>query len=238
MGDLTLLQSVKEPTAEGAPHRPVVLVINKVDLVRDKSVLLPLIEAFSRVLPFDAILPLSARDARDAERVMDVVAGLLPEGSWQFGPDEMTDRPTRYFAAEYVREQILRATRLEVPHAAAVTIDRFSEPERGAVEIDVTIHVERPGQKKILVGKGGETLKMIGTAARLRVEELLGRKVVLKTWVRVTEGWRASVQRLAEMGYEKKAQQEEMLVLAELPDDEDAASGQVHVSDEDEEQEQ
>ncbi len=242
LGDLTLLQSLKEPVAEAAGHRPVVLVINKVDQIRDKSVLLPLIEAFSKVLPFDAVLPISARREQDIARVTDVIAGLLPEGAWQFGPDDMTDRPTRYFAAEYVREQILRATRLEVPHAAAVTIDRFNEPERGAVEIDVTIHVERPGQKKIMVGKGGATLKLIGTEARLRVEELLGRKVILKTWVRVTEAWRASAERLAEMGYQKRPQDEGVLVFAELPDEDDAEPGEdagvVHVQDEDEEQEQ
>lgn len=242
LGDLTLLQSLKEPVAEGGGHRPVVLVINKVDQIREKLALLPLIEAFSKVLPFDAVLPISARREQDVARVTDVIAGLLPEGAWQFGPDDMTDRPTRYFAAEYVREQILRATRLEVPHAAAVTIDRFEEPERGAVEIDVTIHVERPGQKKIMVGKGGATLKLIGTEARLRVEELLGRKVILKTWVRVTEAWRTSAQRLAEMGYEKKPQDEGVLVFAELPDEDDADQGEdagvVHVQDEDDEEQE
>lgn len=224
MGDLTLLQILKEPLPDGAPPRPVVLVVNKVDLLRDKSALLPLLDALSKVLPFEAVLPVSARDERDVARVLDVIAGLLPEAEWQFGPDDMTDRPTRYFASEYVREQILRATRLEVPHAAAVTIDRWNEPQRGAVEIDVTIHVERPGQKKILVGKGGETLKRIGTNARLRLEELLGRKVVLKTWVRVTEAWRASAERLAEVGYTRgtpgePAQDEGVLVFAELPDE-------------------
>jgi GTP-binding protein Era len=219
LGDLTLLQSLKEPPGDGAPHRPVVLVINKVDLLRDKKALLPLIDAFAKVLPFDAVLPVSARDERDVARLVDVIAELLPEGAWRFGPDDLTDRPARYFASEYIREQILRATRLEVPHAAAVTIERWNEPLRGAVEIDVTIHVERPGQKKILVGKGGETLKQIGTQARLRVQELLGRKVILKTWVRVTEAWRTSVERLAEMGYQRPAQDEGALVLAELPDD-------------------
>lgn len=246
-GDLTLLESLKPAPGDEA-HRPVVLAINKVDLARDKSALLPLIDAFAKVLPFDAVVPISARSARDVARAIDVIAGLLPEAPWQFGPDDMTDRPARYFAAEYVREQILRATRLEVPHAAAVTVDRFDEPAGGAAEIDVTIHVERPGQKKILVGKGGATLKHIGTEARRRVEELLGRKVILKTWVRVTEAWRASVERLAELGYEKKAKDEGVaLVFAELPDDdpaEDAVGGGgedaavVHVSDEGEEQEQ
>ncbi len=219
-GDLTLLQSFKEAVDEaGTPPRPIILALNKVDLAKDKGTLLPLIDALSKVLPFTAIVPFSARREGDADRLMKVVADLLPEGPWQFGPDDLTDRPTRYFAAEYVREQILRATRLEVPHAAAVTIERFVEAETGPVEIDVLIHVERPGQKKILIGRGGETMKRIGTAARLRVKEMLGRKVILKTWVRVTPAWRANAERLAEMGYEKKPQQEGAVFMMELPDD-------------------
>jgi GTP-binding protein Era len=219
-GDLTLLQSFKEAAADGgAAAKPVVLAINKVDLAKDKSALLPLIEAFSKVLPFAAVVPLAATRAHQTDRLLDEVAALLPEGPWQFGPDDLTDRPTRYFAAEYVREQILRATRLEVPHAAAVTIDRFVEAGSGPVEIDVTIHVERPGQKKILIGTAGEMLKQIGTRARLRVKELLDRKVILKTWVRVTPAWRSNAQRLAEMGYEKKPQDEDtVLLFAELPE--------------------
>jgi GTP-binding protein Era len=219
-GDLTLLQSFKEGATEAEP-RPIVLAINKADLVKDKKALLPLIDGFSKVLPFTAIVPMSAKQRGDADRLLDVVAGLCPEGPWQFGPDDITDRPARYFAAEYVREQILRATRLEVPHAAAVTIDRFVEPEGpGPVEIDVTIHVERHGQKKILIGKGGETMKRIGTAARLRLKELLDRKVVLKLWVRVTPAWRANAQRLAEMGYERKPQEEQAtLIFADLTDE-------------------
>ncbi|MBK8255993.1 MAG: GTPase Era [Polyangiaceae bacterium] len=214
-GDLTLLQSLKD--AEGAA--PVVLVLNKVDIVRDKSVLLPLIEAFSKILPFAAIVPISAKREGEVERVLAEVGPLLPEGKWQHDEDDLTDRPTRYFASEYVREQILRATRLEVPHATAVTVDKFSEPERGALEIDITIHVERPGQKKILVGKGGATLKQIGMQARLRVEEMVGRKVILRTWVRVTEAWRQSRERLSEMGYEKDAGGDQTLLIeADLPD--------------------
>ena len=216
-GDLILLQSFKEGAAEsGTTDRPVVLALNKVDLSRDKKALLPLMEAFANVLPFAAIVPLSALREGQAERLLEVVSMLCPEGRWQFGADDLTDRPTRYFAAEYVREQILRATRLEVPHAAAVTIDRFVEPERGAVEIEVTIHVERPGQKKILVGRGGETMKKIGMNARLRVEELLGRKVILKTWVRVTPAWRSSAEQLAELGYQKKPREEGVMIFAEL----------------------
>lgn len=227
-GDLTLLQSFKEAAAEhGSSAQPIVLVLNKIDLVRDKGALLPLIDAFSKVLEFKAIVPIAARRDGEAERVMDVVADLLPEGPWQFDADDLTDRPTRYFAAEYLREQILRATRLEVPHAAAVTIERFSEAGDGPVEIDLLIHVERPGQKKILIGKGGETLKRIGTAARLRIKELLGRKVILKTWVRVTPAWRANAERLAEMGYQKKAADEGATFLLSLPDEEMPGVGDV-----------
>ena len=117
----------------------------------------------------------------------------------------ITDRPTRFFAAEYVREQILRATKAEVPHARRRRrFERYVEPTgEGAPHIDATIHVERPGQKKILIGAGAEQLKRIGTEARLRIEELVGRQVNLKLWVRVTPEWRESRERLDELGYNK-----------------------------------
>jgi GTPase len=196
-GDLTLL-------ADLGSEAPVVLVLNKVDHLRDKSRMLPLIEAFSRLREFAAVVPISALREDGVQRVLDEVAALCPEGEWVHAPDELTDRPTRFFAAEYVREQILRATEAEVPHATAVQIERFIEPaDQGAVHIDATIHVERPGQKKILIGKGAEKLKHIGIQARLRIEELVGRQVNLKLWVRVTPDWRESLQRLEELGYSK-----------------------------------
>ena len=198
-GDLSLL-------ADLGTDAPVVLVVNKVDRVRDKAQMLPLLEALGKVRPFAAVVPISALREDGITRVLDEVAPLLPEGPFRYEKDEFTDRPTRFFAAEYVREQILRATKDEVPHAVAVTIDRFVEPsaQGRAVHIDATIHVERPGQKRILIGAAGEMMKRIGTAARQRIEELVGQQVVLKLWVRVTPDWRESVPRLEELGYSKQ----------------------------------
>ena len=194
-GDVALLSDV-------GPDTPVVLVVNKVDLVKDKGLVLPLLDALSKARGFAAIVPISARKASGVTRVLDEIAKLCPEGEPRYGADELTDRPVRFFAAEYVREQILRATKEEVPHAAAVEIERFAEPDGpGAVHIDATIHVERAGQKKILIGAGAEKLKRIGTHARLRIEELMGRKVNLKLFVRVTPAWRDSNRQLAELGY-------------------------------------
>ncbi|MCC6554046.1 MAG: GTPase Era [Polyangiaceae bacterium] len=196
-GDVTLL-------ADLGPA-PVVLVVNKVDRVRDKKRILPLLEAYSKLRDFASIVPISALRENGVALVLDEVARLCPERPWEHAPDELTDRPTRFFAAEYVREQILRATEAEVPHACAVQIDRFVEPAGGGtVHIDATIHVERPGQKKILIGTGAEQLKRIGTQARLRIEELLGRQVNLKLWVRVTPEWRASTEHLEQLGYAAK----------------------------------
>jgi GTP-binding protein Era len=214
-GDLTLLADV----AEG---RPILLVLNKVDRARDKTVLLPLIEAYAKARSFAAVVPISALKQDAAARVLDEIADLLPEGPWRHGPDDLTDRPLRFFAAEYVREQILRATQAEVPHAVAVTIDRFVEPAEGAggsVHIDATICVERPGQKRILIGTGGEMLKVIGTKARMRIQELTGRKVNLKLWVRVAPAWRNERAQLEELGY--KTPGGEPIALVEVPGDEE-----------------
>jgi GTP-binding protein Era len=183
--------------------RPLVLVLNKIDLLRDKRLLLPLMQAFAELRPIDAIVPVSALRADGIGRVLDEVARLLPEGEPRHAADALTDRPLRYFAAEYVREPILAATAEEVPHAVAVAIDRFVEPPGGGtLSIAATIHVERPGQKKILVGRGGGLLKRIGTQARQRIEALTGRRVMLELWVRVTENWRERPAMLAELGYE------------------------------------
>lgn len=196
-GDLRILADVPA-------GKPVVLVLNKVDRLRSKVALLPLLEAWSRVRPLAAVVPISALRADGVTRVLDEVARILPEGPRRFDADELTDRPLRYFAAEYVREPILTATREEVPHAVAVAIDRFDEPIDPAepLRILATIHVERDGQKRILVGSGGEMLKRIGTAARLRLEALCGRHVYLELWVHVTPSWRERPAELAALGYE------------------------------------
>jgi GTP-binding protein Era len=194
-GDLALLADI----GAGAPT---LLVVNKVDRLKDKRALLALIERYMKVRSFEAIVPISARRADGVARVLDEVARLCPEGPARYEEDALTDRPTRFFAAEYVREQILLATKEEVPHASAVVIDEFVEPAgAGATRIAATIHVERAGQKKILVGAAGEMLKRIGTRARARIEELYGRKVHLELWVRVTPAWRGEPRQLDELGY-------------------------------------
>jgi GTP-binding protein Era len=179
---------------------PIVLVINKVDRAKDKRALLPLLEATSKLREFAAVVPTNAKKPDGVDRVVTEVAKLLPEAPHRFGADEMTDKPTRFFAAEYVREQVLLATKEEVPHATAVTIDTFEEQRKG-YHIAATLHVERPGQKKIVIGKGGEMLKQIGTRARERIQELTGVRVRLELFVRVTPGWRDSPALLAEMGH-------------------------------------
>lgn len=201
-GDVALL-------ADLGTDAPTILVINKIDRLKDKGALLPLIEALSKIRSFAAVMPISALRKGGVARVLDEVERHCPEGPWRYGPDDITDRSARFFAAEYVREQILRATQAEVPHAVAVSIDRFIEPPPNAsgapstVHIDATISVERAGQKRILIGTAGEMLKGIGTRARLRIEALVGRKVNLKLWVRVSPDWRESERQLTELGYRR-----------------------------------
>jgi GTP-binding protein Era len=197
-GDVALLRDI------GQDQRTI-LVVNKIDRIRRKTDLFPLLEGLGKLRNFEAVVPISARKTDGVQRVLDEIVKLLPEGAPRFGEDDLTDRPVKFFAAEYVREQILRATAEEVPHSVAVVIDRFHEPTTSeACFIDATIHVERPGQKKILVGAGASMLKHIGTNARLRIEELIGRKVMLKLWVSVTPDWRESRQQLDELGYGKR----------------------------------
>lgn len=181
---------------------PVVLVVNKVDRAKPRDALLPMLAAYAKLRPWAAVVPIAAKRRDGVDRVLDELAKLMPEGPFAHDEEELTDRPMRFFAAEYVREQILRATEAEVPHAAAVTIERYAEsPSGDLILIDATIHVERAGQKKILVGHAAEMLKTIGTRARERIEELTGRRVYLKLWVRTTPAWRDSRQQLADLGY-------------------------------------
>lgn len=195
-GDRTLL-------ADLGAAVPTILVLNKVDLVHDKSRLLPLMEELSKIRQFAAIVPISALKGDGVEVVLDEVASRLPERPHRFEADALTDMPSKFFAGEFIREQILLVARKEVPHAAAVQIERF-EPATGGrlVRIDARILVEREGQKKILIGKGGSMLKAIGTQARARIEELLDVRVHLSLWVQVSPGWTESPQALAELGYE------------------------------------
>jgi GTP-binding protein Era len=193
--DLDILRQLPE----GAK---VIVVINKIDLVRDKRRLLTLLTDYTAVRPVEAVVPISALRDDGVRLVLDEVAKVLPEGERRFGDDDITDRPARFFAREYVREQILLATREEVPHAVAVSIDGWQEASgKRATRVSATIHVERQGQKKILVGAKGEMLTRIGSRARARLAELVGGPVHLELFVRVTEDWRSKPGVLRDLGY-------------------------------------
>ena len=184
-----------------APEQRVVAVINKVDQVGDKGLLLPLVEALDRCRTFAAIVPASVIRSDGVERVLDALAAELPEGPAGYDADTITTQPVAYFAREFVREQVLLQTAAEVPHAVAVSIDQINESPEILI-IKATIHVDKLGQRKIVVGRGGSTIRDIGTAARLKIEELAGKKVHLELFVRVSARWKETPRKLAELGYE------------------------------------
>ena len=168
---------------------PVVLVLNKVDLLHDKGVLLPLIERYRALHDFAAYVPVSATKRTGLEDLRKVILEHLPEGPAYFPEDYVTDQPERFLAAELVREKVLLATRQEVPHSVAVMVDRWEETP-GLTRIYATIRVERPGQKAIVIGKKGAMLARIGTLARMEMEKLFGVKIYLDLHVKLQPGWR------------------------------------------------
>ena len=168
---------------------PTLLVLNKVDRVQDKRQLLPLMEQYKSARDFTEYLPVSAATGEGLDRLRDAISSRLPEGPAFFPPDHLTDQPERFLAAELIREQLLRQTRQEVPHAAAVIIDRWEE-KPNITHIAATVYVERAGQKTIVIGAAGANLKKIGTLARHAIEKMLGRKVFLELFVKVQKDWR------------------------------------------------
>jgi len=168
---------------------PTLLLINKIDRVQDKRKLLPFIEQYKAIREFTEYIPVSALTGEGLDRVRDAIASRLPKGPAYFPADHLTDQPERFLAAELIREQLLRHTHQEVPHAAAVLIDRWEETPK-ITRIAATVYVERDGQKAIVIGAGGANLKKIGTAARLEIEKMLARKVFLELFVKVQKAWR------------------------------------------------
>lgn len=165
------------------------LVLNKIDRIQDKRLLLPLIERYMKLFPFLNAVPVSARTGEGIEELKRLIVNNLPPGPALFPDDYVTDQPMRFLAAEIVREQVLHATREEVPHAVAILVDDWEESPR-LVKIAATIYVERPGQKSILIGNKGQMLKKIGTAAREELEQRLDKKVFLSLIVKVRPNWR------------------------------------------------
>lgn len=191
--------------------RPLILAINKVDRLKDKAALIPILEAYQKLHDFAAYVPIVASKGGEGasnglERLLDEIGKHLPLSPFLFPEDEITDRPERFLAAECVREQVILQTRDEIPYAIAVTIDAWEEPAsaKAVTRIEATIHVEKDAQRKIVIGSGGDRIKKIGVAARRAIEDLLGRRVHLGLFVRTEEAWSDDERKLAELGYESQ----------------------------------
>ena len=181
---------------------PAILALNKVDAVRNKDLLLPLLQSYLQAVPFRELVPISALENDGVDRLLDTIAALLPEGEAGYPEDTLTDKPSSFFAREYVREQVLLSLKGEIPHAVAVSIDSFDEGS-DKLRIAATLHVEKVGQRKIIVGTGGSVIKSLRQGAEHRLRRLLGRKVKLELFVRVTPRWKETPRMLAELGYDR-----------------------------------
>ena len=180
---------------------PVILVINKVDKLKDKAALLPFIEKMQTKYTFTDIVPLSARKDDNVDTLQTIVATFLPENPHFFPDDQVTDKPINFQLAELIREKLIQATQQELPYSTLVEIENFEDKTK-FIEVSAIIWVERDGQKAIVIGKDGDLLKLIGTRARKDIEKLLDRKVFLRLWVKVKEGWSDSERALKNFGYE------------------------------------
>ena len=181
--------------------RPVLLAVNKADLLKDRAAMLEFLKSASATFDFAEIVPLSAKQGNGIEELLKSLAGHLPEGRPLFGEDDYTDQTERVLAAELIREKLFRLCGEEIPYATAVTLDKFEEEGR-LRRIFATILVDRDSQKAIVIGKGGEKLKRISTQARQDMETLFDARVYLEVWVKVRGGWSDDVRVLKSLGIE------------------------------------
>ena len=179
--------------------KPVILVVNKVDLI-EREKILPIIAEYSARRNFAAVVPISAADGTNVDALIAEAKNFLPEGVQYYPADMVTDQPERLIVAELIREKLLHATQDEVPHSIAVDLEEFSTRDNGTIFIRATVYVERDSQKGILIGKGGAMLKSVGQAARPEIEMLLGAKIFLDLWVKVKRDWRNSLGALQSFG--------------------------------------
>nr|WP_026090278.1 GTPase Era [Salinicoccus carnicancri] len=179
---------------------PIVLVMNKIDLVHPDK-LIQQIEVYKDKLEFNDIVPISALQGNNIEKLLEVIEGYLPDGPMYYPADRITDHPEHFIVSELIREKALHLTSQEIPHAIGVEIDRMKADERGTVHVGATIYVERNSQKGMVIGKNGKMLKEIGKLARADIENLLGSKVFLEVWVKVQKDWRNKTQFIRSLGY-------------------------------------
>ena len=195
-GDDFIIERLKTMTS------PVYLVINKIDTVHPDQ-LLGIIEDYASQMDFAEVVPISATEGNNVDRLMDVLVDQMPEGPQYFPDDQVTDHPEYFIVSELVREKVLLLTRDEIPHSVAVVVDSMKRDENDKIRIQATIIVERDSQKGIIIGKGGKMLKQIGTKARQDIEHLLDDKVYLELWVKVQKDWRDKKVHLQDFGYRK-----------------------------------
>ena len=199
LGDAKVLALLK-------PGIPAILVANKLDLVHRRGELAPWLRDMQQRHPFTEFMPVSAKNAKDVERLLQVCGKYLPQQAWFYGEDELTDKSERFMAGEMIREKLFRLTGDELPYTSTVVIDKFEEEpspkHKRLVKIAATIIVERDGHKAMVIGDKGERLKRIGTEARQELEKLMDCKVFLELWVKVRSGWADDEARVRSFGYE------------------------------------
>lgn len=193
--DEMVLEKLKET------DKPVILAINKIDLVKDKAELLPTIEKLKEMYPFKHIVPISALDAENLTALEEEIADLLPDGPMLFPEDQITDKSVRFQASEIIREKLIQSTEEELPYAMTVEIEEFKQ-EGELTTIGAVIWVERQGQKIIVIGKKGARLKKVGIQSRRELEKLVGTKVFLRLWVKIKENWTDDDRALKSLGYD------------------------------------
>lgn len=181
---------------------PVMLVINKIDVIKDQDEILTYIAAYKDVCQFAEIVPVSALKGKNTDLVLDLIYKYLPEGPQFYDEDTVTDQPMRQIAAELIREKALRLLKDEIPHGIAVTIEKMTERKNGMIDIDATIICERDSHKGIVIGKSGAMLKKIGSSARGEIENLMDARVNLQLWVKVRKEWRDSELYMKNYGYD------------------------------------
>ena len=183
---------------------PVILVINKIDTVKNQDEILTFIDAYKDICPFVEIVPVSALRKRNTDVLLEQIFKYLPYGPQYYDEDTVTDQPMRQIAAELIREKALRLLSDEIPHGIAVTIEKMTERENGIIDIDASIVCEKDSHKGIIIGKGGAMFKRIGSAARREIEDMMDTKVNLQLWVKVRREWRDSEIYMKNYGYDGK----------------------------------
>ena len=183
---------------------PVILVINKIDTVKNQEEILTFINAYKDICSFAEIVPVSALKDKNTDLMLELIYKYLPAGPQYYDEDTVTDQPMRQISAELIREKALRLLNDEIPHGIAVTVEKMKERDNGIIDLEATIVCERDSHKGIIIGKGGSMLKRIATSARREIEDLMDTKVNLQLWVKVRKEWRDSELYMKNYGYDQK----------------------------------